>query len=69
MFHINLRKAIALEMQDRNIKNVVYDATDTITNPEYYSNSASSSYGLNDQSKFGRNFIGAFYQENVKIKK
>ena len=42
---------------------------DTIINPEYYSNSASSPYGLNDQSKFERNFIGAFYQENVKIKK
>ena len=69
MFHINLRKAIALEMQDRNIKNVVYASADTITNPEYYSNSASSPHGLNDQSKFGRNFIGAFYQENVKIKR
>ena len=26
-------------------------------------------YGLNDRKKAGRNFIGAFYQEKVKIKK
>ncbi len=65
IFHINLRKAIQEEMKERNIQNVVYNENDTITNPEYYSNSAASKYGLNDQSKFGRNFCGAFY----KVKK
>ena len=65
IFHINLRKAIQEEMRERNIQNVTYNKNDTITNPEYYSNSAASPYGLNDQSKFGRNFCGAFY----KVKK
>ena len=65
LFHINLRKAIQKEMRERNIQNVIYNENDTVTNPEYYSNSAASPYGLNDQSKFGRNFCGAFY----KVKK
>lgn len=52
-------------MEERNIKNVVFNGNDTITNPEYYSNSAASPYGLNDPSKFGRNFMGVMY----KVKK
>lgn len=65
VFHINLKKAIQKEMEERNIKNVVFNGNDTITNPEYYSNSAASPYGLNDPSKFGRNFMGVMY----KVKK
>ena len=63
-FYINLRNAIIKEFKERNIKNVRFSPIDTINNPNYYSNSASSIYGLNDQSKAGRNFVGAFYKEN-----
>lgn len=62
IFHINLKKAIQQEMNERNINHVIYNDNDTITNPSYYSNSAASPYGLNDQSKYGRNFCGAFYK-------
>lgn len=62
IFHINLKKAIKQEMNERNINHVIYNDNDTITNPLYYSNSAASPYGLNDQSKYGRNFCGAFYK-------
>ena len=41
---------------------------DTITDPNYYSNSAASASGLNDASKFGRQFIGAVYQKERKAK-
>lgn len=70
LFHINMRKVIANELRERNISNVTFSSIDTITNPNYYSNSASSPYGLNDASKAGRNFAGAFYYGcyNVKTK-
>lgn len=62
IFRINLRKAIKKQLEERNIKRVTYNFDDTITNPHYYSNSAASS---GDNSKYGRNFAGAFY----KVKK
>ena len=65
IFHINLRKVISEQLNERNIARVDFNMDDTITNPNYYSNSAASPYGLNDQKKLGRNFAGAFY----KIKK
>ena len=65
IFHINLRKVIKEQLKARNMSRVSFNMDDTITNPNYYSNSAASPYGLNDPSKFGRNFAGAFY----KVKK
>lgn len=67
IFRINLRKAVNRQLNERNISNgnIKYNMDDTITNPHYYSNNAASPYGLNDQSKYGRNFAGAFY----KVKK
>lgn len=44
---------------------IQFNMDDTITNPNYYSNCAASPYGLNDPTKYGRNFSGAFY----KVKK
>lgn len=60
---INLRNAIKQQFIDRNIslENVQFSDIDTITNPNYYSNCASSAYGLNQPEKFGRNLTGAFY--------
>ena len=39
---------------------------DTITNPNYYSNSQSSIHGGNDPSKAGRHFAGLFYPKVLK---
>lgn len=68
LYHINLRNALADQFVERKIKNVVYSPVDTITNSDYYSNSTSSPYGLNDPTKYGRNFIGAVYQEKGKAR-
>lgn len=69
IFKIDLRKAIQKELAERNIKanQIYYDLTDTISSPECYSNYAASPYGLNDSSKSGRQFIGAFYKEKPKV--
>lgn len=70
-YHINLRYVIEKQLRDRNIlqRKTKYSKIDTIHNDDYYSNSASSSYGLNQPEKFGRNFVGAFYEEpKVKVK-
>lgn len=65
IFHINIIKVINNQLRERNISNIQFNMDDTITNPNYYSNCAASPYGLNDPTKYGRNFSGAFY----KVKK
>lgn len=67
--HIILRNAIKAQLMERNIEEgqILFSDIDTITNPNYYSNSASSVHGLNQEEKFGRNFAGAFYPK-VKLK-
>lgn len=62
IFRINLRKVIDMQLKARKLYDIYYNKKDTITDPEFYSNSAASPYGLNDQSKYGRNFAGAFYK-------
>lgn len=71
IFHIDLRKVIAKQLEMRNIdlENVEFNMDDTITNPNYYSNNASSPYGGNDQSKAGRNFAGLFYPKTLSLSK
>lgn len=68
IFHIDLRKVIAKQLQERNISNVNFNMNDTITNENYFSNFAASPYGLNDPSKEGRNFDGIFYPEENRGK-
>lgn len=68
IFHIDLKKVIANQLAVRNVEDVMFNMDDTITNSNYYSNSASSPYGLNDPTKYGRNFAGAFYPELNKVK-
>lgn len=65
-FHINLRPAIMLQIISSGLKreNVVFNMDDTIFNPNYFSNSASSPYGLNQEEKAGRHFAGAFYDDS-----
>lgn len=63
IFHIDLRKAIRKQLDERRIdlSKTTFNMDDTITNPNYYSNSAASPYGGNDSSKSGRHFAGLFY--------
>lgn len=73
-FQIDLRKVIKKQLLERNLnpKLTYFCPDDTITNPNYYSNYASSPLGLNVKEKYGCQFMGAFYQtdkEKVKVKK
>lgn len=71
IFHIDLRKVIKKQLEERNIRleNIEFNMDDTITNPKYYSNSASSPYGGNDASKAGRHYAGLFYTKGLyKVK-
>lgn len=70
-FRINLRKVLIEEFKQAKIdlEKVCFSKIDTINNPNYYSNFASNESGLNDSSKFGRNFAGLFYEEDSLIKK
>ena len=61
VFKIDVRKAIKKQLTGLDIR---FNYDDTITNPNYYSNSAASPYGGNDQTKYGRNFAGVFYQDD-----
>ena len=49
------------------IKHISYNKADTIADPRYYSNFASSPYGLNDSSKSGRHFAGVFYGDAKQL--
>lgn len=66
IFHIDLRKALKDQLLERNIRRAHFNLHDTITNPNYYSNNAARPYGLNDPTKYGRNFTGAFYKVKTK---
>lgn len=65
IYHIDIRKAIAKQLKDRNISDsrIKISQIDTITDPRFYSNSAASPYGLNMPEKAGRNFAGAFFKD------
>lgn len=59
MFKIDLRKAIKKQLDSIGLENVIYNLDDTITNDEYYSNSAArvKSY------KQGRQFEGLYFSK------
>lgn len=59
-YYINLRKAIASQFDERNIKKYIMSGVDTITDENYYSNSAASK---GQKEKAGRNFAGAYYKK------
>lgn len=69
LYHIDMRVAIAKQLSERKLESpqIEFNWDDTITNPEYYSNCASSPNGLNDESKTGRHFAGAFYPATAKV--
>lgn len=58
-FEIDLRKALLYQLNPNDFETFIVNNDDTITNPNYYSNSASR----NDKSKAGRQFIGAYYKK------
>lgn len=58
-FKIDLRKALLYQLNPNDFDTFIVNNDDTITNPNYYSNSASR----NDKSKAGRQFIGAYYKK------
>lgn len=69
IFRIDLRNAIAKQLAERNIDlgKTIFNLDDTITNPNYFSNCASSPRGGNDASKAGRHFAGLYYPERGKV--
>ncbi len=71
LYKIDLRKAIKKQLALRNLQEnqVYYDLTDTITTEDYYSDFVASPYGLNNPSKAGHQFIGAFYKGKTLTKK
>lgn len=66
-----MRKVIRkqLEMRHIDLDKTIFNSDDTISNPNYYSNNASSPYGLNDSSKSGRHFVGLFYPKTKQLVK
>jgi len=59
LYYIDIRKAIARQLNDSNIAGYSINHDDTITDPRYYSHSASSK---GNEIKKGRHFAGAFYK-------
>lgn len=71
IFRINLRQALLEQLKERKIvlNHIRCNPADTITDSRYYSNFAASTYGLNDESKSGRHFAGAFYESSLQLTK
>lgn len=60
IFHIDLKSAVLKQLQERNVEDITMSPVDTITDPNYYSNSAAFNGA---QYKKGRNFAGAFFKK------
>ena len=58
LYHIDLKKAVLKQLVDRKVGGIIDSPIDTITNPNYYSNSAARC----NPEKNGRNFAGAFFR-------
>ena len=63
LFHINMRPAVLMQIISLGIppRNIRFNMDDTIQDASYYSNSASSKNGLNQEEKYGRHFAGLFF--------
>ena len=59
-YKIDLMKAILYQLHPQDFVNFVVNEDDTITHPDYYSNSATAHGFL---EKKGRNFTGCYYKE------
>ena len=58
LYHIDLKKVVLRQLLERNVGGVFMSPVDTISNPEFYSNSAARF----NPKKNGRNFSGAFFR-------
>ena len=63
LYHIDLKKVVRQQLLDRNISKIIMSPIDTITDPEYYSNSAAFN---GNSAKSGRNFAGTFFADREK---
>ena len=62
VFKIDMRSVLTKELREAGVSTGSFSNVDTLTNPNYYSNSMASINGENDSSKAGRNFSGAYYR-------
>ena len=75
LFHINLRPAILKQVISIGLsrENINFNMDDTITNPNYFSNSVANSARVNHESKHGRHYAGVFFtgedDEIIKVQK
>ena len=58
MYHIDLKKVVLKQLYEAGIGAIVASQVDTITNPDFYSNSAARY----DPEKRGRHFAGGFFR-------
>lgn len=63
MYRINLRVAMLSQLNPELFETFIINSDDTITNPNYYSNSAART----DKTKDGRHFEGAYYQKTKRL--
>ena len=57
-FHINMNRAIRIQLEQIGITHIEESPLDTITNDKFYSHYGS---GKGNNNKFGQNFVGFFY--------
>ncbi len=58
LFHIDLKSAVVEQLRSRGVSDIILSKVDTITDPEFYSNSEARK----NVKKKGRNFAGTFYR-------
>lgn len=66
IFKIDVRQAILEQLRSCDVSSyqIGFNMADTITNPEYYSNAVCRK----QPEKFGRQFVGAIYEDETKVK-
>lgn len=62
LFHIDMKTVILSQMRERNIGMISCSPYNTITNPNFYSNSLARV----NPDKAGRHFTGAFYEDSIR---
>lgn len=62
-FKIDMDKALLYQLNPEEYETFIINSDDTITNPNYYSNSAACT----DKAKDGRHFEGAYYQKTKRL--
>ncbi|MBQ6497136.1 MAG: laccase domain-containing protein [Bacilli bacterium] len=63
LYHIDLKRVVRKQLLDRNVSGLIMSPVDTITDSDYYSNSAASN---GNKAKSGRNFAGTFFADRER---